>query len=46
MKRIVHSRLTPPRATSSSTWLATEKYANVKRPVDAIPMDRIRAPLA
>jgi hypothetical protein len=29
-----------------NTWLAIEKYANVRRPVDAIPIERMRAPLA
>jgi hypothetical protein len=33
-------------ATSSRTWVATEKYANVKSPVAAIPIDRMRAPRA
>src|SRR5690242_9804083 len=40
-----HSRSTRLAATSPSTWLAIEKYANVSRPVVAIPAERIRAPL-
>ena len=31
--------------SASSTWLAIEKYANVSRPVEAIPIERMRAPL-
>ncbi len=30
---------------SPSTWLAIEKYANVSSPVEAIPIERMRAPL-
>jgi hypothetical protein len=30
--------------TSPNTWLAIEKYANVSRPVEAIPTDRMLAP--
>jgi len=32
-------------AASLSTWLEIEKYASVSRPVQAIPTDRMRAPL-
>ena len=31
-------------STSSSTYDATEKYANVTSPVVAIPIERMRAP--
>jgi hypothetical protein len=31
--------------SSPSTWLEIEKNASVSRPVEAIPTDRIRAPL-
>ena len=41
-----HSSEIAPYSSASSTWLATAKYAKVKTPVDAIPIDRIRAPRA
>ncbi len=40
-----HSRSIRLAGCSPSTWLAIEKYANVSRPVEAIPIERIRAPL-
>src|ERR671937_675776 len=39
-----HSSEIAPYGLASSTWLATAKYANVKTPVEAIPIDRMRAP--
>ncbi len=41
-----HSRSTRFAETSPSTWLAIEKYANVSSPVEAMPTERMRAPLA
>ena len=41
-----HSSEIAPYSLLGRTWLATAKYANVKMPVDAIPIDRIRAPRA
>ena len=40
------SAIAPYVDVGRATWLATEKYANVKTPVDAMPTDRIRAPRA
>jgi hypothetical protein len=40
-----HSRSTRFASPSPSTWLAIEKYAKVSSPVEAIPIERIRAPL-
>ena len=40
-----HSRSMRFADCSPSTWLAIEKYANVSSPVEAIPIERIRAPL-
>jgi hypothetical protein len=39
-----HSRAIRDADASPSTWLEIEKYANVIRPVHAIPIDRMRAP--
>src|SRR3954447_11284760 len=44
--RTDHSSEIAPYAALGSTCDATAKYANVKRPVDAIPTERIRAPRA
>src|SRR5919108_5972306 len=41
-----HSSEIAPYAALGSTWLATAKYANVNSPVDAMPIDRTRAPRA
>ena len=41
-----HNSEIAPYAELDSTCEATAKYANVKTPVDAIPIDRIRAPRA
>src|SRR5438309_4765992 len=40
-----HSRSMRFAEPSPRTWLAIEKYANVSSPVEAIPIDRMRAPL-
>jgi hypothetical protein len=40
-----HRTSTRSAAASSRTWLAIEKKANVSRPVAAIPIERVRAPL-
>jgi hypothetical protein len=40
-----HNRSIRFAEASPRTWLAIEKYANVRRPVEAIPIDRILAPL-
>src|ERR1039458_3505724 len=40
-----HSTSTRSASAAPSTWLAIEKNANVSRPVAAIPMERMRAPL-
>ena len=40
-----HNRSMRLAGCSPSTWLAIEKYANVSSPVEAIPIDRMRAPL-
>src|SRR5712664_962920 len=42
---IDHNRSTRLAASSPSAWLAIEKYANVRTPVLAIPIDSRRAPL-
>jgi hypothetical protein len=39
------STLSRDAASGLRTWLAIEKYANVRTPVDAIPIERILAPL-
>src|SRR3954452_19322686 len=39
-----HSSEIAPYSAAGRTWLATAKYAKVNTPVDAIPIDRIRAP--
>src|SRR3954462_11842531 len=41
-----HSSEIAPYAALGRTCEATAKYANVNRPIDAIPIDRIRAPRA
>src|SRR5262245_56464160 len=42
--RIDHSSEMPLYSTSLRLWLASEKYANVTRPVVAMPTERIDAP--
>jgi hypothetical protein len=39
-----HKRAIRDAEASGRTWLEIEKYANVIRPVQAIPTDRMRAP--
>src|ERR1700681_845420 len=39
-----HNRAIRDAEASARTWLEIEKYANVIRPVKAIPTDRMRAP--
>jgi hypothetical protein len=41
-----HSSEIAPYSAAGSTCDATAKYANVNRPVDAMPTDRMRAPRA
>ena len=40
-----HKRAMRDAAASFRTWLEIEKYASVSRPVQAIPTERMRAPL-
>jgi hypothetical protein len=42
---IDHNSAIRDAACSPRTWLEIEKYASVRRPVQAMPTDRIRAPL-
>jgi hypothetical protein len=42
---IDHNRSTRLASTGPSTWLAIEKYANVRTPVEAIPTESSLAPL-
>jgi hypothetical protein len=39
-----HSSAIRDAAAPGRTWLETEKYASVSRPVHAIPTERMRAP--
>ncbi len=44
MNRVAHSRAIAPYSSGASTWLATAKYRKLKTPVEAMPIDRMRAP--
>src|ERR671928_187255 len=42
--RTAQSSEIAPYSAAGRTWLATAKYAKVNSPVEAIPIDRMRAP--